>query len=408
MFLSSLDRTRRLTQPRAQRSTLRSFHETNPAFPSCSVLPWSCVFQRPPRTHRRPPIRSKPRQATSPTIPVPSPPIFLPAMKRAAILKAMKLVADWQLQHAEGRYNIDWTYAALYDGMLAASRATGDPRYHDRVLQIANDNHWRLGPRLEHADDEHIGLTYLTFYSEDRNPDHLAPTKDNFDKLLAPSRRSTEQPLVVVRCALHGAARARAAFRRNRRPPLSRLHGSRVVAYHKGSLRSAGASLLPRRSLPHPCTSPMARKSSGRAATAGSSPASLSCSSACPRTTRSVPNMSAQYRDMAARIAALQPADGLWRSGLLDPDAFHVPRNLRLRLLHLRHGLGHPSRSARQEDLHARRRQSLARHAHSHLRRTAASDRSSPSVRRPTNSSPHRVMSTELEHFSWQAPNSRR
>jgi rhamnogalacturonyl hydrolase YesR len=32
-----------------------------------------------------------------------------------------------------------------------------------------------------------------------------------------------------------------------------------------------------------------------------------------------------QYRDMAARIAALQPGDGLWRSGLLDPDAYRSP-----------------------------------------------------------------------------------
>jgi unsaturated rhamnogalacturonyl hydrolase len=28
---------------------------------------------------------------------------------------------------------------------------------------------------------------------------------------------------------------------------------------------------------------------------------------------------------MAARIAALQPGDGLWRSGLLDPDAYRSP-----------------------------------------------------------------------------------
>ena len=80
-----------------------------------------------------------------------------PGLERPAILKAMKKVADWQLQHSEGRYNIQWTFAALYDGFLAASKTTGDKRYQDRVLQIARDNHWDFGPRFAHADDEAIG-----------------------------------------------------------------------------------------------------------------------------------------------------------------------------------------------------------------------------------------------------------
>jgi rhamnogalacturonyl hydrolase YesR len=32
-----------------------------------------------------------------------------------------------------------------------------------------------------------------------------------------------------------------------------------------------------------------------------------------------------QFREMAARIAALQPADGLWRASLLDPGAYPSP-----------------------------------------------------------------------------------
>jgi len=33
----------------------------------------------------------------------------------------------------------------------------------------------------------------------------------------------------------------------------------------------------------------------------------------------------AQYRQMADRVAAIQGNDGLWRSGLLDPDAYDLP-----------------------------------------------------------------------------------
>jgi hypothetical protein len=49
----------------------------------------------------------------------------------------VRKVADWQLARSEQRFNQQWTYAALYDGMLAASKATGDPRYHDAVVLMA-------------------------------------------------------------------------------------------------------------------------------------------------------------------------------------------------------------------------------------------------------------------------------
>src|SRR5579863_6125744 len=107
-----------------------------------------------------------------------------PKLKRPAVLKAMKLVADWQLKESESRYNIQWTFAALYDGMLAASKATGDTRYHDRVLQVAEQNHWNLGPRFEHADDHAIGLTYLALYAERPEQERIGSTRDEMNKLL--------------------------------------------------------------------------------------------------------------------------------------------------------------------------------------------------------------------------------
>src|ERR1700690_3645257 len=51
-----------------------------------------------------------------------------PTLEPRAIHKAMRKVADWQLRAAESRFSTDWTFAALFDGLLAASRATGDSR----------------------------------------------------------------------------------------------------------------------------------------------------------------------------------------------------------------------------------------------------------------------------------------
>ncbi len=247
-----------------------------------------------------------------------------PAMKRAAILKAMKLVADWQLQHAEGRYNIGWTYAALYDGMLAASRTLSDPRYHDRVLQIANDNHWQLGPRLEHADDEHIGLTYLTLYAENHNPDHLAPTKNNFDKLLGRPDDPRKNlwwwcdalymaPPVLAQLSVATGDRRyldfmdhewslttkalydpqeHLYFRDDRFLTMHEPNGQKIFWSRGNGWVLAGLALILDR-MPHDY----------------------------PQRAKYI----AQYRDMAARIAALQPSDGLWRSGVLDPEAHKAP-----------------------------------------------------------------------------------
>ena len=108
-----------------------------------------------------------------------------PNLKRAAIVKAMTEVASWQLHESKGRYNIGWTFAALYDGLLAASKATGDNRYRDRVFQVAQENKWEFGPRFAHADDEAIGLTYLTLYAGDQKPEEIAGTRNGLDKLLA-------------------------------------------------------------------------------------------------------------------------------------------------------------------------------------------------------------------------------
>ena len=107
-----------------------------------------------------------------------------PALKPQAIQKAMRKVADWQLRTAESRFSTDWTYAALYDGLLAASRATGDPRYHDAVLKFAEANGWKLGPRFAMADDEAVAQAYLELYFEHPEPQRIAAIKEEADKLL--------------------------------------------------------------------------------------------------------------------------------------------------------------------------------------------------------------------------------
>jgi unsaturated rhamnogalacturonyl hydrolase len=137
------------------------------------------------QTTARPPMTELAAAGDQPDDPGPLATGLSAKLKHRDIQRAMKLVADWQIKHSDDRYNIDWTYAALYDGLLAASRTTGDRRYHDWVLKVARDYKWQLAPRFAHADDEAIGLTYLTFYNESHNPEELAPTREGMDKLIA-------------------------------------------------------------------------------------------------------------------------------------------------------------------------------------------------------------------------------
>jgi unsaturated rhamnogalacturonyl hydrolase len=245
-------------------------------------------------------------------------------LKPREILKAMKKVADWQLHEAEGKYNIQWTYAALYDGFLAASKATGDQRYRNRVLLVAEQNHWSPGPRLGHADDEAIGLTYLAFYAETHDEQMLVPTREAMNKVLA--RPDNPRSLLWWWCdALYMAAPVLAQltrttgdlryvdfmnrewdlttaalydpaehlyFRDERFLAMREPNGGKVFWSRGNGWVLAGLGLVIQRL---PDDSPLRAK------------------------------YIALYRVVAERIAALQPSDGLWRASLLDPGAYPAP-----------------------------------------------------------------------------------
>jgi unsaturated rhamnogalacturonyl hydrolase len=247
-----------------------------------------------------------------------------PKLKRSDIVKAMKSVADWQLKYAEGYYNIQWTYAALYDGMLAASRTTGNNSYHDRVLQIAQQNQWTLGPRFEHADDQAIGLTYLTFYAEDAKPERIGPTRDQMDKLIvrpddpnknlwwwcdalymAPpvlaqlSVTTKDQRYLdfmdrewwLTSAALYDPAE-HLYFRDNRFLTMHEANGQKVFWSRGNGWVLAGLAMVLER---------------------------------MPQNYPSRAKYLDQYRQMADRIAGLQQSDGLWRASLLDPGSYPNP-----------------------------------------------------------------------------------
>ncbi|MBS1805685.1 MAG: glycoside hydrolase family 88 protein [Acidobacteria bacterium] len=276
------------------------------------------------QTTARPPMSELEAAGDQPDDPGPLATGLSPKLKRRDIQKAMKLVAGWQIKHSDDRYNIDWTYAALYDGLLAASRTTGDPRYHDWVLKVARDYKWQLAPRFSHADDEAIGLTYLAFYNESHSPEQFAPTREGMDKLIARPDDPAKNlwwwcdalymaPKVLAQLSLTTSDHryidfmdhewwitskalydpAEHLYYRDDRFLTQREANGQKIFWSRGNgwVLAGLAMVLDRMPADYPSRSKYIE----------------------------------QYKQMAERIGALQPADGVWRASLLDPGSYPNP-----------------------------------------------------------------------------------
>jgi len=243
----------------------------------------------------------------------------------ADVRKAAKMVADWELARAGGDFNRQWTFAALYDGLLAASKTTGDPRYHDAVVRMAERFSWKLlDDRFPHADDMALGQAYMDLYVEKREAVRDADTKAVLDRLVA--RVDDPAKLLWWWCdALFMGP-----------PVLARMYAAtgdaRYLDYMDREWWETSASLYDpvehlyfRDSRYFTQRQANGRKifwSRGNGWVMG---AFVKVLEKMPENYPSRSKYIAQYKQMAERVAAIQGKDGLWRSGLLDPGAYDLP-----------------------------------------------------------------------------------
>ena len=241
-----------------------------------------------------------------------------------AVKHAVAKVADWQLKQAESKFSTDWTYAALYDGLMAATRTTGNKKYQEAVLHFAERNQWQLGKRFGHADDEAVGQSYLELYAEKRQPERIAAIKAEADKLLV----STDDPkkdlwwwcdaLFMAPPALARLYAATGDHRyldyMDREWALTTEH-----LYDSGAhLYSRDAGFLDRRE----------KNGTKLFWSRGNGWVLAGLARVIPYLPQGDPmraKYEGQFREMAKAVAAIQGQDGLWRSGLLDPDSYPNP-----------------------------------------------------------------------------------
>jgi beta-galactosidase len=82
---------------------------------------------------------------------------------------SMQKVCDWQLANmpkTEGRHyrHNDWTNAALYTGVFETYKTTGNKKYLKALEGFAEQVNWETGGRLRHADDQAIGQLFTELY----------------------------------------------------------------------------------------------------------------------------------------------------------------------------------------------------------------------------------------------------
>ncbi|WP_020527846.1 glycoside hydrolase family 88/105 protein [Flexithrix dorotheae] len=101
-----------------------------------------------------------------------------------SIKKVMKSVANWQLANPKHE-SYDWTNGAFYSGVMAAYKTTGSKKLLKAMLKMGEENQWKLGKRLRHADDHAIAQTYIDLANLENDPSYYAPFKDSLDKMMA-------------------------------------------------------------------------------------------------------------------------------------------------------------------------------------------------------------------------------
>jgi rhamnogalacturonyl hydrolase YesR len=241
----------------------------------------------------------------------------------------MKKVADWQLRVAEPEFNGQWTYAALYDGLLAASVTTGDSRYRDAVRQFGEQQHWKLtDTRFPHADDMALGQAYLDLYLSDppaaRKPERIVDTHAILDRLVdRPDDPAKDlwwwcdalfmaPPVLARMYVATGDRKYLETMDREWAITTQHLYDPTEHLYFRDS-----RYLTQKQANGRPLF-----WSRGNGWVLG---ALVKILEVLPADDPSRPKYIKEFREMCGTVASIQGKDGLWRCGLLDPGAYDLP-----------------------------------------------------------------------------------
>jgi rhamnogalacturonyl hydrolase YesR len=250
------------------------------------------------------------------------------------VLGNMRQVADWELAHPITNRPTGWVAAVGDAGIMALAGISGDSKYRDAMLAMAETNKWDLPMyrgRKYHADDQCIGQTYTELYSLYRDNRMIEPMRQHFDFILDHpsattsldfSQRDHGQELWSWCDSLFMAPpswlRLYAATDDERYLDFAVTNFWRTADY----LYDKDEHLFFRDSTYFNQREANGRNvfwSRGNGWVIAGIVRSLQY---LPTNHPDRPRFEKLFKDMAEKILTCQQADGLWRSSLLDPDSY--------------------------------------------------------------------------------------
>ena len=93
------------------------------------------------------------------------------------IKSLMRKASEWQLDHPKHELN-DWTNAVFYSGLFKAWQTTKSPRIFNAMKQMGESIGWRPGKRWYHADYIAIGSPIVDIYRVEHKEDIIRPITD--------------------------------------------------------------------------------------------------------------------------------------------------------------------------------------------------------------------------------------
>jgi unsaturated rhamnogalacturonyl hydrolase len=249
-----------------------------------------------------------------------------PKLSRRDLSKAMKIVADWQLSRLPAEPQYDWTWAALYAGFMGVPQKVAGDKYQQAMIKIGNELNWQPGPRVEHADDQAVGQTYLELYMLHKDPKMMNPIKARLDEEIAtPDPTDPKKPLWWWCDALFMA------------PPvyadMAKISGDDKYLKFMDHEWDVTTALLydQNKHLYFRDASYLEKKekngeplfwSRGNGWVMGGTVRVLKM---LPSDSPLRPKYVQLLKEMAAEAISIQGKDGLWRPGLLDADDYQLP-----------------------------------------------------------------------------------
>ena len=112
------------------------------------------------------------------------PPAFSADLTQAVVRRVLTAAADWQLAHPSPHPPYDWTVAAFYTGVMAFAKLSDSSKYYDEMKAMGERNQWRPGLRPGLADDHAVIATYAKIFDREKDRKMLAPSLALFDFLV--------------------------------------------------------------------------------------------------------------------------------------------------------------------------------------------------------------------------------